>query len=335
MILSRAPLGRRIALLAIAVAGLVAAIWWLRSPGPSQRVVDSVRTIYVVSAVEIGPIADLRQGFREVLDKSSIKGEVRYVERNAQNDPGITAQIADEIARVKPALVYVLGSSVAQAIQKRAPGVIVVQGGVTDPVSAGLATAWSGSGRLYAATSDRPPMAKLISVITELLPNRKKIGVLYNPSEPNSVAVVAELRSLAKVNGLEVQEFAVGQASDLPAAAAAAARNSQIVFVPPDNAVTAGLAAVIQAASMQGVPVVATTDDAVKQGAFLAVTTNYVTLGRESGALALEILVGGRNPGEIPIRLPQDARIVVSKRQAKRFGVDITGDRSKGLEIFD
>lgn len=326
---------RGLLLIALILGALVAAAIWTQSrnvanDGSNRRIV-----VYIASAVEIEPIAQLRNGFRESLDKSSLGAKIQYVERNAQNDPGLMAQIADEIARTRPDLVYVLGSSLAQAIQKRAPDVVLVQGGVTDPVTAGLAASWEGSGRLYAATSDRPPVRKLMAIMKALLPGRTIIGVLYNPSEPNSLAVVRELKALGPASGFQVREFAVGQASDLPAAASAAARSSQIVFVPPDNSVTAGLGTVIQTATSQGIPVVATTEDAVKQGALVAVTTDYTVLGRESATIALAILRDRKNPATMPIYPPSDARVVVSAAQARRFNIDLASGASLGFSLVN
>src|SRR5205823_2962354 len=98
------------------------------------------------------------------------------------------------IAVDKPNLVYVLGTSAAQTIQKRAPDILLVQGAVTDPVAAGLAASWKGSGRKYVATSDLPPIAVQLQLIQQLTPKIKRLGVIYNPGESNSVAVISRLR---------------------------------------------------------------------------------------------------------------------------------------------
>src|SRR5262245_51057400 len=97
-----------IALVVFAVAAL--AFWLLR---PSEKANAAHKTIVIASVVEIQPIADLRAGFRETIDKSSLGEKVDYVEKNAQNDSALMAQIASEVAQLKPDLVYVLGTPLA------------------------------------------------------------------------------------------------------------------------------------------------------------------------------------------------------------------------------
>lgn len=318
----------------IAAALIVVAVtaWFLR-----PRVADdqSERTIYIASVVEIQPIADLRTGFREALDATAVGGQVTYVERNAQGDAALMAQIASEIAREQPDLVYVLGTPLAQAIQQQAPDVIVVQGAVTDPVAAGLADSWAGSGRRYAANSDRPPVDEIIALIRELLPRARSIGVIYSASESNSVAVVDELRQSTSRSDITLREYSVGTASDLPAATAAATRGVDVIFVPPDNLVTAGLASIVQSANRRGVGVVATTSDAVEAGALAAVTTDFIDLGRQAGGIAVRILQDGADPASIPIALPENVQIVVNRSTAQAIGARLDGAESASYVLVE
>lgn len=305
----------------VAVLGIgAAAYFWLR---PSAAPAEQSRQIVIASIVEIQPIAELRTGFREVLDASSLNGSITYVERNAQGDAALIAQIAAEVARTTPALVYVLGTPLAQAIQQRAPDVTVVQGAVTDPVAAGLADSWLGSGRKYAANSDSPPVERIVALLRQLRPDARTVGVLYNPGESNSVAVVTKLKDALAGTGLSLREFNVTSASDISAATTAAVNSADVLFVPPDNIVTGGMQGIVQAASNRRVAVFATTADAVRAGALAAVTTDFTDLGRQAGRIALQILVDGRDPATMPIAVPDDLKIVVSRRAAQLLGVPL------------
>lgn len=318
----------RVLQLALASLMLALVIAWLLTH-PKQRNhqgVTDVRAVYVVSIVELEPIEQLRNGFRDQISKSKFVSKVRYVERNAQGDAGLIVQIASEIAEKQPDLVYVLGTPLAQAIQKRSPQVVVVQGAVTDPVEAGLANAWSGSGRRYAANSDRPPSEKIVSLIYRLAPKAKLIGYIYNPSEANSIAVLRSMKMEAKKAGMEVREFGVGRTTDIPIAVAAAVSTTDVLFIPPDNTVTSGIKSVIQVAENAKKPIFATTAEAVNQGALAGITTDFYTLGSEAADIAISIMFEGADPSVIPIALPKENRIVINRSTSQKLGIKPPND---------
>lgn len=299
-----------------------------RSASPSQKI-----RIEIASIIEIDPVTQLREGFKEQIAKSSIAGRVEYIERNAQGETRLISQIASEVPNIQPRLVYVLGTPLAQAIQKQNPTVLLLQGGVTDPVASGLANSWQGSGRVYAATSDRPPVGVILDAIARLTPTRRTIGAIYNPGESNSVAVIAQLRTLAATKGFTLREFGVGSIQDLPTAISSALSRSEVLFIPPDNLVTSGLKAIIQSAALQKIPVYATTADAVDLGALASASTDFRELGRETADLAVQIIVEGKDPATIPIQLPMRQKIIVNSKVAQQFGVSLDQARSAGYTI--
>jgi putative ABC transport system substrate-binding protein len=327
-------MSKRLVTAGVAVVAIAVAVSLLFAWSSSRREATNSRILLeIASIVEIEPIKELRDGFKEGLTGSPIAGRIDYIERNAQGDAGLINQIASEIPRLHPRAVYVLGTPLAQAIQKQNPSVLLLQGAVTDPVSAGLANSWQGSGRPYAATSDRPPVALLLDTISRLTPDKRKIGVLYNPGESNSVAVVAALREASSAKGYSLREFGVGSVQDLPTTIASALARSDVLIVPPDNTVTSGLKAVIQSATQHKIPVYATTADAVTLGALASVSTDFRELGRETADIAIQVLVHGKNPAVIPIQLPRKQQIIVSSKAATTLGVPLSPARSAGYVI--
>jgi len=316
---------------AFAILTVGAVVVWL-ARGPTVSANGHV-LIEVASIVEIEPIRELRDGFEDEIARSSLGNRVDYIERNAQGESGNMNQIAAEVSRLHPRAVYVLGTPLAQAIQKQNPSVPLFQGAVTDPVAAGLANSWDGSGRPYAATSDRPPVDRILDTITRLTPGKRALGVIYNPGESNSVAVITALRGAAADKGYSIHEYGVGGIQDLPSAIASATANSEVLFVPPDNTVTSGLKGLISRAIASRVPVYATTSDAVKLGALAAVSTNFKDLGRETADIVLKVLVDGKNPATIPIQLPKSQEIIVNSRVARLLNISLSRAHSAGYIV--
>lgn len=288
--------------------------------------------LVIVSIVEIEPIAQLRKGFRDRFENSQFfkDNKVTITEENAQGDAGLTNQIADKIAAEQPDLVYVLGTPMAQAIQKKAPNVLLVQGAVTDPVAAGLANSWTGSGKKYVATSDLPPVQKQVELIRLLTPQVMRLGVIYNPGEVNSVAVVSRLRDqITKAGGnLKLVERPIANSGDVAAAVQSLLGNIDAIYLPPDNTAHAALPVLGKFTRENKIPLYATVSNALDQGALATLSLDFTQLGGESADLALQVL-GGKDPSTIPIQISENPTVTINGKVATAYGLDVSGFRGK------
>lgn len=278
--------------------------------------------VVTFSLVEIEPIKLLREGFNAELRASSVAKdrELTISEENAQGDNALVGQIADKIAANPPDAVYVLGTPAAQAIQRKAPDLLVLQGAVTDPVAAGLAKSWQGSGKKYIATSDLPDVRHQLDIIAKLLPKAKRVGVLYNPGEVNSVAVVKRLRG-AMTGGLSLVERPVANTAEIGTAAASLIGRADIVYIPPDNVVHGGLKSVGKVLGEGRLPWFATTEDALPSGALAVMGLDYAKIGAASARL-LEKVYKGADPATQPIEVVSAASVLVKAPVAKKYGID-------------
>lgn len=293
--------------------------------------------IDIVSIVEIDPITQLRQGFRHEFETSqfAIQHHVVFTEYNAQGDSGLINQIADKVVAEKPDLVYVLGTPVAQAIQKRNPDLLVVQGAVTDPVAAGLANSWDGSGKKYIATSDLPPIVKQIDLIRSLTPNVVRLGIIYNPSEANSVAVISRFRAeiASERANLKLVERPIANTGEVATALQSLLGNIDAIYLPPDNTANAAIQVIGHFAADNKIPFYATVKNALDDGALAALSLDYFELGKESAQLALAVLQG-QNPATTPIKLDENPQAFINAKVAQVFSVQLDQFRGKaGITI--
>ena len=82
----------------------------------------------------------------------------------------------------------------------------VVFSAVTDPVAAKLVKSWDASGTNVTGVSDMSPLDKHLELIKKVVPNAKRVGVIYSPGEANSVAIVEALKKAAPAAGLVLVE---------------------------------------------------------------------------------------------------------------------------------
>ena len=281
--------------------------------------------IAIVSIVEIDPIVQLREGFKEVFQASDFAKQhnITINEYNAQNDSSIINQIVDKLATGKPGLIYVLGTPIAQAIQKRIPDVLLVQGAVTDPVAAGLAESWEASGKKYVATTDLPPIKQQIELINELTPKVSRLGVIYNPGEVNSVAIISRLREYIKSGKyhLELVERPISNTGEVATAMQTLFGNADAIYLPPDNTAHAAIPVIGRFAKENRLPFYATVSSALEVDALATLSLNFKTLGKESAELALKVL-RGEDPGKIPITPNENPLISINSKIALDYGLD-------------
>lgn len=282
--------------------------------------------IAIISIVEIDPIVQLRKGFKEVMDSSEFakQHKIKYSEYNGQNDASIQNQIIDKVLVDKPNLVYVLGTPIAQAVQKRMPDVLLVQGTATDPVSAGLANSWEGSGKNYIATTDLPPINIQIELIRQLTPNVKRLGVIYNPGEINSVAVIERLKKYISLNSIDIQlvERAISTTSDVATAINSLIGKADAIYLPPDNTAHAAIPVIGRVANENKLPFYATVESAIDEGALATLSLDFVQMGRETAYLTLEVL-NGKDPKTMPIKASENPTITLNEKVAKSLSIDL------------
>ena len=282
-------------------------------------------TVVIAEIVEIPPIQKLREGFKEQLVKVLTGKKISFSEYNAQGDSTLINQIVDKIVIDGPDLVYALGTPIAQAIQKRAPDLYMVQGAATDPIAAGLADSWDGSGRRYAATSDLPPVDRIVQLIRSLLPGATRVGIIYNPGESNSIAVIDRLKRAARDLSppLSIIEAPIGSTRDVPGATDTLIGRVDVLFLPPDNTAAAAMDIIGRIALDRKTAFIGTEVSVLDAGAVAVVSVDFTTLGREAATIGAKILMGD-NPATIPIQLPQSPTVYVNKSIVARLGLTTT-----------
>lgn len=287
----------------------------------------SNKKIAIISIVEIEPIKQLRDGFKKIIKESDFAKNniIQFSEYNAQGEKSLINQLVDQIVTERPDLVYVLGTPISQAIQKRDKDIIIVQGAVTDPIEAGLADSWEKSNRNFTGNSDLPPIDIQLKVIQTLIPNIKKLGIAYNPGEINSVAIIKRIKEYIETNSIQIEliERPVSNTSEIASVTESFIGNVDALYIPPDNTIHAGIKVVGKIASENKIPLFTTTSETIEFGALSALSLDFNKLGEEAGFIALQILTGKQKAKNIPIQFSREPQILINKSNAESFNIDL------------
>ena len=133
----------------------------------------------------------------------------------------------------KKDLVYAITTPTSQAAKSQITDIPVVIAAVTDPKGAGLVGIPNITG-----TSGAAPTKENLEMMRKVFPDAKKIGIIYNSSEQNSVSEVKTLNELAKNYGFEVVEKAVTNGTELVSAANILVKDIDLYYAIQDNTVS-------------------------------------------------------------------------------------------------
>src|SRR5699024_9648703 len=95
------------------------------------------------------------------------------------------------------------------------------------------------------------------------------------------------------------------------------------IYVPTDNVVVAGLAALVQIAEQKDILVVGAEAGTVESGAVATVGIDYTKLGYQTGEMAVRILTEDADPASMPVETSKEFELVVNPGAAQRMGVEL------------
>ena len=286
-----------------------------KNPGSKN---NGTNETYKIGITQIAthPSLDLvKQGFKKAFEDAGIKAE--FDEKNAEGTIANATLIANGYKSDKKNLVLGIGTPSAQALVNTITDMPVLFSAVTDPESAKLLN------KNVTGTSDRlDNVGEQLDLLLKLKPEVKKIAVLYNPSEQNSVVQVKEIEAKAKEKNLAVMLQGVSSLSELPQATKNALIESDALYLPTDNLVVSGIKLITSEAKSAKKPVVSSENSSVEAGALFTMGLDYFELGKRTGEMAIEILKG--KPAEqIPYELSKKMTLYVNETTAIELGLDL------------
>lgn len=292
--------------------------------------------IGITQIVEHPSLDATREGFIAALkDAGYEEGKnLKLDYQNAQGDMNNNASIAQKLVSDKNDLILAIATPSAQAAVQATKDIPILFSAITDPVSAELVQSFEEPGGNATGTSDTHPDAikNTIASIKKFIPDAKKVGIIYNNGEPNSVINVKNAKEAIKEAGLEAVETTISTSSEVKQAAESMVGRVDVLYIPKDNTVVAALESVIAVGNDKDIPIFSGDGDSVKRGTFASYGFDYHDLGYTTGKMAVEILKG-KKPSEIPVGFPENLELIVNKNAAKEEGITLTEDLLKDAKI--
>ena len=282
------------------------------------------QSVSVTSIVEHPALDAVRDGVKEALAEAGYTEEkgLKWQYQTAQGNTAIAAQIARKFVGDRPDVIVAIATPSAQAVVSATKDIPVVYSAVTDPVVAQLVPAMEPSGTNVTGVSDRLALERQIELIKKVVPDAKRVGMVYNPGEANSVVVVKAMRELLPEQGMSLVEATAPRTVDVGAAARSLVGKVDVIYTNTDNNVVSAYEALVKVGTDAKVPLVASDTDSVVRGAIAAVGINYGDLGKQTGRMVVRILKGEK-PGDIASETSDNLELFVNPGAAEKQGVTL------------
>ncbi len=292
-----------------------------------------MKSVAITAIVEHPALDAVRDGTKDALKEAGfVEGKnLKWQYQSAQGNPGTAAQIARKFIGDRPDAIVGIATPSAQALVAATKTIPIVFSGVTDPVGAQLVSSWNASGTNVTGVSDQLALDKQAELIRRIVPNAKRVGMVYNPGEVNSVVVVKQLREMLPKQGMELVEAAAPRSVDVSSAARSLVGKVDVIYTSTDNNVVSSYEALVKVGNDSKIPLIASDTGSVKRGAVAALGINYYAIGQQTGRIVARIL-NGEKPGSIKPETSDKLELFVNLGSAKRQGVALSEDLIKSAK---
>ena len=283
------------------------------------------KSVAVTAIVEHPALDAVRDGVQAALKAEGFESgkNLKWQYQSAQGNTGTAAQIARKFVGDKPDAIVAIATPSAQAVVASTKTVPVVFSAVTDPVAAKLVPNWEPSKTNVTGGSDLLALDKQMDLVKKVVPAAKRIGMVYNPGEANSVVVVKELQKLLPTLGMTLVEAAAPRSVDVSSAARSLIGKVDVIYTSTDNNVVSAYEALVKVGQDAKIPLVASDTDSVKRGAVAAYGINYRDLGEQTGRMVARILKG-EAPGAIKPEVSTKMELFVNPGAAEKQGIKLS-----------
>jgi ABC-type uncharacterized transport system substrate-binding protein len=232
---------------------------------------------------------------------------------------------ARELVELDVDIILAGGEAAIRAAKRATAQIPIVMALAADPVGSGLVPNLAHPGGnltgMSALASDLA--SKRVELLKELVPNAKRISVLWNPSNQAKVTEWKDTQVTAQSLGLTLLPFDAQTRAELDRAFAGIKREQPDGMITLTESFTIAFRKPIaEFALANRLPMVAELREFVVVGGLASYGTSRADLWRRSAAHVVKILRGA-NPGDLPVEQPTRFDLVINLSTAKALGISV------------
>ncbi|MCX6275271.1 MAG: ABC transporter substrate-binding protein [Bacteroidetes bacterium] len=262
---------------------------------PQKREESKIPVVAFLDLLQDETLAEAKKGFFMALSDSGFRENnqsMQIIYRNAQGDQPTLLQACDYLLSQKPDLIATCPTLATITAVKRTTEVPIFMTVSPRPDLAKLTNEFGRPPRnLFGTYETLEYIDTAVMLIRNILPNAKKIGTIFNQSEPQSVDAMNRIEKVCGMLGLQLEKLPVNNSNEAQLVVQALLRKKiDAFFALPDNTVFAGMEVIVKSCDDAKVPVFTSEEGLVKRGAVAAFGADMYQWGYQSGAQAATFL---------------------------------------------
>ncbi len=261
---------------------------------------------------------------RALRDLGYVEGQNLAIEyRYAEGRPERLPDLAADLVRMKPDVVFSLGGDVTPAAVKATQTIPIVFTSSADPVRQGfVASLARPGGNATGITLLLDELAsKRLELLKQAAPRVSRVGFLWNPDHADNELPEAE-RAAASL-GVELKPLTVRGPADFDGAFMAATQaRIDALYVVSSRLTLQNLGRIVNFVAENRLPLAGGFGAWAKQHGLLSYGPNVEDMTRRAVAYIDRILKGTK-PADLPVQQPTRFELVINLRTAKVLGLDV------------
>jgi putative ABC transport system substrate-binding protein len=234
--------------------------------------------------------------------------------------------------------IYTFGTTASQMtrdfVKDRVPQIFNI---VADPVGVGIVQSMEAPGGNISGASNGIPMLLQIETALKII-QFKRLGILFNPREKNSMVERQKLQDIAEKFHFELIDLRSPPAQDMLEQNLQALVNKSVVvdavYLPLDSYMQSNAKLIVYKLRDAKVKSIGTTKDYTENGALIGVVPDYQQLGK-----AVASIVDRHQKGEklhnIPIEITKEPTLMINKTTADLLQITIPEDILKKAVLVE
>lgn len=312
---------------ALAIGSALLSVALLTQAAATASSSASLPVVGISQLVSAPALDDMVTGIKIGLAKRGwIDGENVKIElQNANGDISVAQTIARKFVGDNVAVIVPITTPSSQVTAKavRGTNAKMVFAGVSDPVAAGIIGGFNELTHTNITWMyNRNPIQAQMDLAQRIYPRIKRLGVIYNAGEANSVSDVKRLEVIVAKKRWKLVKATVASSNDVLSAARSLVGKVDAMYMPQDNTVNSALDALVKVERQYKLPLFTGDAQSVGNGAIATVGQNNVIAGQQAAGLIASVLAGA-DPGLLMPEAVAKHQVYVNTEAAKLIGLKI------------
>lgn len=303
----------------LTATALVASLTGCGSNGSSSK----KYTIGICQLMEHEALGAATKGFKDTLTKKLGKDNVEFDEQNAQGESTNCSTICNGFVTSNVDLILANATGALQAATQATADIPILGTSVSDYATALNIKDWKGkTGTNVSGTSDLAPIDQQEAILKEIIPNAKKVGILYCSSEPNSAYQSKLMQEALKKDGIAYKEYTAADSNEIQSVTTTACSECDVLYVPTDNTMASSVNTIKNVAIPAGIPMIAG-EKGICAAGVATLSIDYYNLGCQTGEMAYDILKNKKKAGDMEVQFAKKLTKMYNAENAKALNITI------------